>query len=92
MNKLIIGTIATAILMVALSPAVANQVVFAQGEQGQGHTRTQTQTCTQTQSGDSSTGGCEGQSHKSPNKDETTCNTVFAGKSTNVKSQTCTTQ
>lgn len=78
--------------MVALSPVVANQVASAQGEQGQGHTRTNTQTCTQTQSGDSSTGGCEGQSEKSPNKDQTTCSTVFAGKSTNVKSQSCTTE
>jgi hypothetical protein len=88
MNKLIIGTIAAAALMVALSPVVANQVVSAfPGENGQGHQTTQTTTCTQTQSGSTDTGTCSGSSYKSPNKDETTTTTTTAGHSTNVKDQ-----
>ena len=92
MNKLIIGTIAAAALMVALSPVV-NQVVIAfPGENGQGHQTTTATTCTQTQSGSTDTGTCSGQSYKSPNKDETTTTTTTAGHSNNVKGQSSSTR
>jgi hypothetical protein len=91
MNKLIIATIATAIFTVAWATVTtANQVLAFPGENGQGHTKQNTETCTQTQSGDISTGDCSGQSEKSPNKDEVTCTTTFAGKSSNIKDQQCT--
>ncbi len=93
MNKLIIATIATAVLIVALSPVVANQVVSAfPGENGKGHQTTATTTCTQTQSDSTDTGTCSGQSYKSPNKDETTTTTTTAGHSNNVKGQSSSTR
>jgi hypothetical protein len=93
MNKLIIGTIAAAVIMVALSP-MANQVLAQgfPGSGGGGHQTTTTTTCTQTSSGDTDTGGCSGESHKSKNKDETTTTTTTAGKSHVVKDRESTTR
>jgi hypothetical protein len=72
-------------LTLAVVPALTSQALAFPGENGQGHQREED--CTQTQSGGSTSGDCPGQSEKSPNKEE--CTTVFAGKSSNIKDQTC---
>ena len=72
-------------LTLAVVPALTSQALAFPGENGQGHTKTET--CDQTASGGSTTGDCPGKSEKSPNKEE--CTTTLAGKSSNIKDQTC---
>jgi hypothetical protein len=80
-----LAAIAVATSLAVLPAALANQALAFPGENGQGHKRTEE--CTQTQSGGTTTGDCPGSSEKSPNKEE--CTTTFAGKSSNIKDQTC---
>jgi hypothetical protein len=84
MNKLITATIAAAVLMVALSPVVVNQVLAFPGEQGKGHETTVTQTC-ENPGGQVKSGDCPGQSEGATPIEEDTTTTTTAGKSSHVK-------